>query len=332
MKTIKNILEHVSVIVSCTLLLSMWDASAQVMHSNSVSVDSVWNSDSSWYDVNGILQQRTSRDCRISFLPQDTGSIAQCTVSVSLDSGRTWAPNPNPLLILVSCVDSFIHQGQKGHVTARVLGQDRPNVVFRIATMICKVPLGITSPAPGAKLVAGDTVLVSWTQSVPSPTILYDYNFGAGWQQFATVIPVDNYSEKVVLPITSYTDSFQIQVEDTTVGFDVITGYLRLRYIVITNPLAGQTLTVGSTVMITWKDTPARLSSLRIMLSTDGGKSFGDMLTGSISDLSQTSYSWVIGSEPGGTFAYPSSSCVLKIVDYVENNYYDVTGIFTVNP
>ncbi len=313
-----------------TIVLSAWNASAQVIHVNMVSVDSVWNSDSSWYDVNGILQQRYSRDCHISFLPQDTGSIAQCTVSVSLDSGKTWAPNPNPLQILVNCVDSSIHQGQKGYVTVRVLGQDRPNVVFRIATKICKVPSGISSPAPDAKLVAGDTVLVTWTQSVRSPTILYNYNFGDGWHQFATVIPVDSFSAKVVLPITSYADSLQIQVEDTTLQFYAISGYLHLMYIVITNPVAGQVLSVGSTVMITWKDTPAKLSSLRIRLSTDGGRSFGEMLTSSISDLSQTSYAWVIGSEPGGSFSYPSSTCVLRIQDYTNDQLFDVTGTFSV--
>jgi hypothetical protein len=106
-----------------------------------------------------------------------------------------------------------------------------------------------------------------------------------------------------------------------------------IQYIVITNPVAGQTLTVGSTVTITWKDTPAKLSSLLIELSTDGGKSFYNILTsGSISDLSQTSYAWVIGSEAvaPGTFTYPSSKCQLKIMDYVTYNYFDVTGIFSV--
>jgi hypothetical protein len=138
MKNSKNILERLSMVACCIMVFSAWNACTLVLYENSVSVDSVWNSDSSWYDLNGILQQRNSRDCHISFLSQDTGCISQCTVSVSLDSGKTWAPNPNPLCILVNCVDSTVHQGQKANVVVRVLGQDRPNVVFKVETNICK--------------------------------------------------------------------------------------------------------------------------------------------------------------------------------------------------
>ncbi len=193
-----------------------------------------------------------------------------------------------------------------------------------------KTAIAITKPVAGQKVAAGDTLLVSWTQSVASPKISYNYNIGTGWQQFASVTTVNNYSAKAVLPISNYTDSFQIMVEDNSNTYSAGTSApFSIQYIVITNPITGQTLAVGSTVTITWKDTPAKLSSLRILLSTDGGKSFGDILTESL-DASLTSYTWVIGSEPGGTFTYPSSTCILKIMDYNTNNYSDVTGIFSV--
>jgi hypothetical protein len=116
---------------------------------DSVTVDSVWNSDSSWYDNNGLLQQRNSRDCRISFLPRDSGTVAQCSVSVSLDSGKTWNPTPNPLRIIVDCINSVIHHGQKGVVIVRVFGQDRANVVFRIKIRLCPITPGCPhSPQP----------------------------------------------------------------------------------------------------------------------------------------------------------------------------------------
>lgn len=140
MKTIRKIVGRVSGVAWCVVVLSAWNASAQALHVDSVFVDSVWNSDSSWYDENGVLQQRYSRDCRVGFLPQDTGSVTQCTVSISLDSGKTWDPDPNPLRILVGCAGSFVHKNQEGCLVVRVLGQDRPNVVFRIATTMCPVP------------------------------------------------------------------------------------------------------------------------------------------------------------------------------------------------
>jgi hypothetical protein len=196
-----------------------------------------------------------------------------------------------------------------------------------------KTAITITKPVAGQKVAAGDTLLVAWTQSVASPKISYNYNIGTGWQQFASVTPVNNYSANAVLPITSYTDSFQIMVEDNSNTYSAGTSApFSIQYIVITNPVAGQALAVGSTVTITWKDTPAKLSSLLIELSTDGGKSFGELLSSGSLDPSLTSYAWVIGSEPvaPGTFTYPSSKCELKIMDYVANNISDVTGLFSV--
>jgi hypothetical protein len=199
-----------------------------------------------------------------------------------------------------------------------------------------KTRIAITSPVAGQKVAAGDTLLVTWTQSVASPKLSYNYNFGAGWQQFASVIPVDNNSAKAVLPITSYSDSFQIKVEDNGGTFDPGTSdYFPIKYIVVTFPTTGQTFSVGQTVTITWKDTPAKLSSIRITLSTDGGKSgfsTGDILAQSISDLSIKSYSWVIGSEPGAgaPFSYPSSQCILRVSDYITKEFYDVSSTFSV--
>ncbi len=201
----------------------------------------------------------------------------------------------------------------------------------QLSAAIIDSPITISSPVAGEKVVAGDTLLVSWTQSITGHRIFYNYNFGAGWQKFPSVMSVNNYSARAVLPITSYTDSFQIMVEDSGNTYAAgITAPFSIKYIVITNPVAGQTLAAGSTVMITWKDIPAKLSSLRILLSTDGGNSFSDMLTGSIGDLSETSYAWIIGAEPGGSFTYPSSRCIVKIADYIINNCFDVTETFSV--
>ncbi|HMD69064.1 MAG TPA: hypothetical protein VKF42_09325 [Chitinivibrionales bacterium] len=221
----------------------------------------------------------------------------------------------------------------------------KKSMAFAIASALCamtflgfscgnptsvKTPIAITKPVAGQKAAAGDTLLVAWTQPVAGPKISYNYNIGAGWQQFASVVAVDNYSAKAVLPISSYTDSFQIMVEDNGNTYAAGTSApFSVKYIVITYPAAGQTLTVGSTVTMTWKDTPAKLSSLRIRLSTDGGKSFGEMFTHVVQPTTLDT-SWVIGSEPGATFAYPSSNCVLRIQDYTNDQLFDVTGTFSV--
>jgi hypothetical protein len=195
-----------------------------------------------------------------------------------------------------------------------------------------KTKIAITGPAEGQKVCAGDTQLVSWTQSVSNAKISYNFNRGGGWVEFASVTKVDDNSAKAVLPVTSYTDSFQIKVEDNGGTFDAGTsGLVSLKYIVISSPAAGSTLTQGSTVAIRFKACTAKISSLRFMLSTDDGKSYGDMLATSV-DPSLTSFDWVIGSEAGAgaPFGYPSSKCILKIRDYNNDQLRDLSGTFSV--
>ena len=106
-------------------------ASAQQLRVDSVNVDTVLNSDSSWYDGQGILQQRYSRDLFLSFKPMG-GGTAQCFVAMSIDSAKTWAPSPNPLSVLDNGIAAPVQCGTKGRVKLRVLGQDRPGISFKV--------------------------------------------------------------------------------------------------------------------------------------------------------------------------------------------------------
>jgi hypothetical protein len=190
----------------------------------------------------------------------------------------------------------------------------------------------VSAPVSGQKVCAGDTLVVTWDKSVSSPKISYNFNLGAGWQVFATVIPVDAHNAKAVLPTTSFSDSFQIKVEDNGGSNNPGTSaFFSIKYIVIESPVAGSTIHNGDTVTIRWKDTPAKLNSLRFMLSTDDGMFFGDMLPAAVS-VSATSLVWIVGQETGADapFNYPSTTCILKIRDYTADQLFDVTGTFSV--
>jgi hypothetical protein len=314
-----------------SIIISVCFAFAKASSVDSVCVDSVWNSDSSWYDSTGVLHQRTARDCRISFIPLGL-TIASCSLVVSLDSGKTWGATPNPLQILNNnSLGKPIPCGTKAYVTARVLGIDRPNVVFKVLARICD-PITVASPIAGQKILIGDTLIVSWDKSVPIPKLSYNYNRGAGWQVFASFVSIGNNSAKIVLPTTSATDSFQIKIEDNSGYYYAgTTGLFSLKAIIISNPIPNQTFAVGQTVSIIWRDAVSKISSLRLMLSTDGGVTFGDMLTMSI-PATTNSFSWIVGSEPGSgsPFSYPSSKCIIKLMDYTNSNLKDVSGTFTV--
>jgi formylglycine-generating enzyme required for sulfatase activity len=120
-------------IVYMVILVAATFATAQQLQVDSVMVDTVWNSDSSWYSNQGILQQRNSRDLYVSFKPMPVGGgMAQCFVTMTFDSAKIWVPVSDSFIVLDSGLSSLIQCGTAGKVKLRVLGQDRPGVAFRI--------------------------------------------------------------------------------------------------------------------------------------------------------------------------------------------------------
>jgi hypothetical protein len=206
------------------------------------------------------------------------------------------------------------------------------------AALSCSKPvptIEITDPAAGAMLVAGDTISIKWTPAVSNPVVSYNYNFStaAAWQLFATVLPVSSEEVKVVLPVTWYSDSFQIKVEDASGGVkEGVTPYLAEKYIFVTSPVAGQTVKVGDSVVVSWRHNPALFSSLEVQLSTDSGKSFSELYSSGSFSKTTSSVAWVVGSETGGSFlpSYPSSGCVIRVRDYSNYSINATSGLFTV--
>jgi hypothetical protein len=119
---------------------------SQILKTDSVRVDSLWNSDSSWYDNNGLLQNRVSRDCIVSFIPSSQGTVS-CSLSVSIDSGKTWDKSPNPLRIIDTSYNlgglsidlprqsKPFPAGVRKKIIARMFSGDQEGVSFRV---ICR--------------------------------------------------------------------------------------------------------------------------------------------------------------------------------------------------
>jgi formylglycine-generating enzyme len=175
MKTVENTIV-LGLSFACFVMgLSVNNVSAQALRVDSVTVDSVWNSDSSWTDGSGAAQTRHSRDCKISFFPQGEGT-AMMFLGMSVDSGKSWTPSSESDTLSVNDYALYapIVIGRKAAITVRVLGGDRPNAAFKMtaqqnAPVITGNPktivLGPTAtPAPGSTvqaifkiLPAGDT-------------------------------------------------------------------------------------------------------------------------------------------------------------------------------
>jgi hypothetical protein len=106
-------------------------ASTQTLQVDSVSVDTVRFSDSTWKD--GVsVHTRKSRDCSLSFILRGEGS-AKLFVSMSLDSGKTWIFNPESLFVLNESPYPYgVGSNYKRTLKVRALGGDRSGVAFRV--------------------------------------------------------------------------------------------------------------------------------------------------------------------------------------------------------
>lgn len=91
--------------------------------------------------------------------------------------------------------------------------------------------------------------------------------------------------------------------------------------------LAGRSFYVGDTAHIQWYYDPARVPSVELLLSVDGGQNFAPMLS---SPLQASSYLWPIPAELGGT-ATVTEQAVVKVRG-TGGSHEDVTGRFTILP
>jgi len=98
---------------------------------DSVTVDSVWNSDSSWTDEYGIPHQRLSRDCIVRFKLSGAGA-AECSVGVSMDGGKTWESGPDKIIVQSYFMTLAVRANAMNTAKLRIMGGDQPNTIIQI--------------------------------------------------------------------------------------------------------------------------------------------------------------------------------------------------------
>jgi hypothetical protein len=210
------------IMIFCLLstIISSGNAFAQDLHVDSITVDSVWNSDSSFYDNNGILQNRQSRDAVVSFKPIGFDSSLSLTDSfaISIDSAKTWNPSPNPILKLSDSSNNTINH--TCHSKLRVFGGDRPNVAFKVTVYGNIKPVQLLQPIGGTFKV-GQPVSIQWkindsTQvayvmikmSIDSgqtfPIVIGDRAFSIETTSISWTPTIDQVSSKCVIELIEY--------------------------------------------------------------------------------------------------------------------------------
>ncbi len=149
-------MKTILMILSVTALLS-----AITLTMDSVTVDSVWNSDSA-----GIVQ----RDCRVSFIPSGNMKRVWCVPSVSFDGGANWYEDSIFRLeksiegSFYKDVDTMLACWEKHTITVRIKGCDRTNVVVRVTGRM---------PLPSMVSIDGGTFQMGspWNRPIHSVTI-----------------------------------------------------------------------------------------------------------------------------------------------------------------
>ena len=111
-----------------TLLLTLIFAAllpAMILTTDTVTVDSVWNSDSA-----GIAR----RDCKVSFFPKGDLQYVWSVLSVSFNGGTSWFSDS--IIRIDRALDTMVPLGKKKTVTARIKGGDRSNVAIRVTSKL----------------------------------------------------------------------------------------------------------------------------------------------------------------------------------------------------
>ncbi|MBW8886588.1 MAG: hypothetical protein JF616_02420 [Fibrobacteres bacterium] len=107
------------ILVSASLLPAM------TLSVDSVTVDSVWNSDSG-----GVAR----RSCLVTFVPKGDAQYAWCAPSVSFNGGSTWFADS--IVCVNKAIDTLLPCGKKKTITLRIKGGDRNDVAIRMTAKL----------------------------------------------------------------------------------------------------------------------------------------------------------------------------------------------------
>jgi formylglycine-generating enzyme required for sulfatase activity len=126
MKTTLVSIIRLAVCATATALILAQSATAQKLRVDSVCVDSIW--------VNNT-DPDSGLDCTISFTPRGTGTVL-CSLSMSVDSGKTWVGATTQTYDPVSVPDLSLFTpfptNVRSAITAHVFGGSKTGVAFKV--------------------------------------------------------------------------------------------------------------------------------------------------------------------------------------------------------
>ncbi|MFN4234777.1 MAG: YCF48-related protein [Bacteroidia bacterium] len=182
----------------------------------------------------------------------------------------------------------------------------------------------VSYPNGGQNLSVNNSYYINWNSlSVNFVNIEYSINNGSTWLPVANNINANNGTYLWTVPNTP-SNQCLIKIYDSSNPsvFDVSNSVFSIVVptITVTNPNGGQTYTALTNQTITW--TSSYLSSyVRIEYSINNGATWTTIAS---SAYNSGSYSWLVPNTP-------STSCLIRVKDYYNTTYADVSdNVFTI--
>lgn len=186
----------------------------------------------------------------------------------------------------------------------------------------------IIKPKEGEKAFTGDSIQVQWTGSDTVVKLYVRYDNGN-----FTEIDYSPISSKIIaFQAGNWSDSCQLKIQSLSdPSQSVMSQIFSVKPLILTAPIGGESFIMGELLGISWKADTNYLSSITISLSANGGKTWELVHdNSSINIVNTTSYTWEI-TDKNGALVFPSTECMIKIVDYSNPLIMDKSLVLTIN-
>jgi hypothetical protein len=244
-----------------------------------------------------------------------TGTPEEVKIEYTTDNGTSWTMIVNSTTNTgANCSYNWtIPPAPSGNCLVRISGNDAdegPSDISDAPFTIVPAPvITLTSPNGGENLTAGSIHEITWTCTESIDEVIIDYSIDDG-TSWTYIVPAaaNNGSYNWIVPVTP-SDNCLVRIiggswdgSPSDVSDAVFSIISPSETVTVTSPNGGESLTVGSTHVITWTG-EGTVGDVNIEYSIDNGNSWTII---ELSAGNNGSYNWTV---PGT----PSDNCLVRI-------------------
>lgn len=188
----------------------------------------------------------------------------------------------------------------------------------------------IEKPTAGEKYFSAEPITVEWTGDAKEVELLLSLDDG---NIFESVAYTSTGSNTGTFSIANYSNTgCKIKLQNRSNPSDfAISNSFTIRPLLLKSPVGGESYSLGQELTISWNADTLFVSTIDLLISDDGGKSWEQINTsGSIDIKVHSNFIWTID-DKGGKLTFPSNECRVKIKDYDVGTINDNGLDFSIN-